>query len=555
MTKARDLSKLLSTSNGKIAGENLDVSFENITDTGTEGTKVASGTTAQRGSTAGQIRFNSETGLAEYYTGTNFKSIDTPPVIISITPTDVDSSSGSSTSFTITGSNFQSGAVIKFIDNSGTVITADTTTVNSSTSITTTKTDSSFSNANEPYDVKIENSSGLIGELADQINVDTAPTWTTASGNIGNVYEGKTANITVSATDAEGDTVSYSETGGTVLSTNNLAINSSTGVISGTAPSVSGDTTINFNLRATANSKNTDRAFNIIIAEELGTATNPATSSAQLYNAGYTTDGDYYYNNDFTGSTTRQCHTRFNTRDGVHWHRWSPQYFGYVPTGHGGGAGNTTFYDYGSPNLTSETLDNSNRDFGYETQSSGQGTSHIWRVGLRISSFNGLYFGAELYEDAHGDSTEFGGGTAGNKGFIGIDHQSTDGGAGNWGQDYAPELIILQTGFDTTRNNNNARNFGAIKFTQDGSNTNYARHSSNTIGGTFGVGGTSGTSQADLWSRYSNTNNTGYLPTNSGNNSHSGTITSNDYFALRIGGWSDNSQILRFRGIFWIGSK
>ena len=45
----------------------------NIVDAGTEGTKVASGTTAQRGSTAGQIRFNSTTGLAEYYTGTAFK--------------------------------------------------------------------------------------------------------------------------------------------------------------------------------------------------------------------------------------------------------------------------------------------------------------------------------------------------------------------------------------------------------------------------------------------------------------------------------------------------
>ena len=59
MARNRDLSKLLSTSNGKIAGTNLDVSFENITDTGTEGTKVAAGTTAQRGSTSGQFRFNS----------------------------------------------------------------------------------------------------------------------------------------------------------------------------------------------------------------------------------------------------------------------------------------------------------------------------------------------------------------------------------------------------------------------------------------------------------------------------------------------------------------
>ena len=67
MTRARDIATLLSTSNGKIAGSNLDVSFENITDTGTEGTRVATGTTAQRGSTAGQLRFNSTTNLAEYY--------------------------------------------------------------------------------------------------------------------------------------------------------------------------------------------------------------------------------------------------------------------------------------------------------------------------------------------------------------------------------------------------------------------------------------------------------------------------------------------------------
>jgi len=56
---------LLDTANGKIAGENLDVSFENISDTGNEGTKVASGTTAQRGSTPGQWRYNSTTGFFE----------------------------------------------------------------------------------------------------------------------------------------------------------------------------------------------------------------------------------------------------------------------------------------------------------------------------------------------------------------------------------------------------------------------------------------------------------------------------------------------------------
>ena len=100
MTKARDISKLLSTANGKIAGENLDVSFENITDTGTEGTRVATGTTAQRGSTAGQIRFNSTTNVAEYYDGTDFKIIETPPSITSIDTSLIDSNSGSTSPIT-----------------------------------------------------------------------------------------------------------------------------------------------------------------------------------------------------------------------------------------------------------------------------------------------------------------------------------------------------------------------------------------------------------------------------------------------------------------------
>ena len=109
MTKARDIA---------------DFKFENIVDTGTEGTKVALGTTAQRGSTAGQFRFNSTTGLAEYYTGTSFKTIDSPPTISSIDVTEVDSQAGGNQTFVITGSNFQSGATVTFVGNSGTNIIA-----------------------------------------------------------------------------------------------------------------------------------------------------------------------------------------------------------------------------------------------------------------------------------------------------------------------------------------------------------------------------------------------------------------------------------------------
>src|SRR6056300_525792 len=171
MTKARDISKLLSTSNGKIAGENLDVSFENITDTGTEGTKVASGTTAERGSTAGQLRFNSDTGLAEYYTGSAFKAIDAPPTVSSVGNTNIEETSiTSGFDLTISGSGFGSGATVKFIGNDGTEYNSPTVTVNSETSISA-RVPTSVTNANEPFDVKVTNVSGLANTLADAFNV------------------------------------------------------------------------------------------------------------------------------------------------------------------------------------------------------------------------------------------------------------------------------------------------------------------------------------------------------------------------------------------------
>ena len=265
MTKARDLSKLLSTSNGKIAGSNLDVSFENISDTGTEGTKVALGTTAQRGSTQGQLRFNSTTGLAEYYDGSQFKSIDSPPTISSIDVTEVDSQAGGNQTIVITGGNFASGATVIFVGNAGTNFNASTVTVDNVSQITAVAPKASFLNAQEPYGVKVTNISGLSATLASQINVDTAPSWSTASGTIATIEDDATGtHATVSATDPDGDTVAYSETT-SVLSGAGFSLNSSTGAITGDPTDVNSATTSTFTLRATANSKTADRSFNIIV--------------------------------------------------------------------------------------------------------------------------------------------------------------------------------------------------------------------------------------------------------------------------------------------------
>jgi len=249
MTKARDIA---------------DFKFENITDTGTEGTRVATGTTAQRGSTAGQLRFNSETGLAEYYTGTAFKPIDSPPTITSVDTSLIDSNSGSTTSIVITGSNFQTGVVVTFIPNSGSNISPNTTTINNANQITVVVTDSNFVNANEPYDVKVENTSGLSSTLFDAINVDTTVAWQTASGSLGSVNDEATGtHFTVSATDADGDTITYSVQSGSLPA--GMSLNSSTGAISGDPTDVSSSTISNFTLRASTPNANADRSFSITV--------------------------------------------------------------------------------------------------------------------------------------------------------------------------------------------------------------------------------------------------------------------------------------------------
>ena len=229
---------------------------------GTGGIKLPVGNSGARVNTTGMLRFNSQLELPEYYNGTTYVAIDSPPTISSVSPTEVASDAGGNETFTITGTRFVSGAVVNFVSHTGTEITASTVTVNSSTQITAVIAKSSFVNAQEPYDVKVTNASGLQALLADQINVDNAPSWTTAAGSLGTIEETATGNhFTVAATDAEGDTVSYSLQSGSL---GGLSLNSSTGVISGDPTDVNADTTNSFTLRATAGSKTADRAFSYV---------------------------------------------------------------------------------------------------------------------------------------------------------------------------------------------------------------------------------------------------------------------------------------------------
>ena len=248
----------------KIPGKGTQDLFTNVSDTGTEGTKVAAGTTAQRGSTTGRWRYNTTTNFFEgRNANASFSTLEPTPTISSVDDTEVDSAGGGNQTIVITGTNFSSGGTITFVGNAGADFNASTTTFNSATQVTAVAPKNSFLNAQEPYKVRFTSSGGVAGISATGlINVDNAPTWTTSAGSLGSISEGATGNhFTVAASDPDSDTIAYSLQSGSLAG---LSLNSSTGVISGDPTDVSGDTTNSFTLRATANGKTADRAFSYI---------------------------------------------------------------------------------------------------------------------------------------------------------------------------------------------------------------------------------------------------------------------------------------------------
>ena len=231
----------------------------NFSDSGTEGTKVASGTTAQRGSTTGQWRYNTTTNKFEGRNNASFVTLEVTPIVSSVDVTEVESAAGGNQTFVITGSNFSAGAVASFVGSDATTFNATTTTVDSTTQITAVVPKNSFVNSKEPYDVKVTSAGGLSGILDNQINVDNAPTFTTSAGSLGSIAIDETGNhFTIAATDPDSDSITFSLQSGALPTGTSI---SSAGVISGTVGGSA--STFSFTIRATAGSKTADRAFTI----------------------------------------------------------------------------------------------------------------------------------------------------------------------------------------------------------------------------------------------------------------------------------------------------
>jgi hypothetical protein len=302
--------------------DSRDITGKNRKFTGTTGVKLPEGTTAQRVDEAGQLRFNSDTNLAEYYDGTDWKSIDAPPTITgftidggaSVTSSPIDNAAGGDATIVISGSNFDttSATVVFEPEAGGSDVTVQTITRTNSSSFTVTVTRSDFLEANDPYAIKLTNGSGLAATLASALDVNQAPTFATAADtNIGTVQNGDTstefdANLTtVAATDAEGDTITHTISAGSLP--NGMSLETD-GTFTGTCSSLpSSLTESTFTVQAATSQYTVTRQFKINgIDSAYVTATGGTVTESGDYKIHtFTSDGTFTVSSggDPSGST------------------------------------------------------------------------------------------------------------------------------------------------------------------------------------------------------------------------------------------------------------
>ena len=251
-----------------------DFTGKNRKFTGTNSIRLPNGTTAQRiGSLAGEIRFNSTINLAEYYTGSEWKAIDSPPTLTGVSVDGrsatntansqyVNVDAGGNVNIVISGTGFDSSNASVTITG-GNTITPVSTTINSSSQITVAVTRSDFSEANDPYTVRVTNPSNLFAELSEVIDATALPVFTTAAGSLGTINQNSSnlsALASAAATDADGDTITFSVVSGSLPA--GLSLNSSSGAITGTPTTIA---TSNFTIRAATSRGNAERAFSITV--------------------------------------------------------------------------------------------------------------------------------------------------------------------------------------------------------------------------------------------------------------------------------------------------
>jgi hypothetical protein len=217
-------------------------------------------TSGRPANATGQPYFNGEAGRLELYTtASGWQNIvQETPGVSSITGT--YSEQANSGVITISGTNFVSGCYATAIGTNGVQVDAGSTTFNSLVQVIATFT--GLSNQYEPYDIKVTNPSNLFGMIPDALYVNASPVWQTSSGSLGTFNEQVSISVSATATDSD-STITYALASGSTLPSG-ITLNSSTGVISGTLPDITTDTTYNFIINASDGLNTIPRSFSIL---------------------------------------------------------------------------------------------------------------------------------------------------------------------------------------------------------------------------------------------------------------------------------------------------
>lgn len=205
----------------------------------------------------GQPYFNATQRRLELYTANGWQNIvSETPSVTGVTGSYLESNS--TNTITIIGTSFSEGCVASAIGTNGVSVEADTTTVTSAIEISAVF--SGLSASYEPYDIRVTNLSNLYGQINNNLYINSTPTWLTSAGNLATVSYGQPISLSVSATDIEGSSVTYSSSNMPAF----LSLNTSTGAITGTGVKVSSSTTHSFAVTASDGANSVSRTFNVI---------------------------------------------------------------------------------------------------------------------------------------------------------------------------------------------------------------------------------------------------------------------------------------------------
>ena len=177
------------------------------------------------------------------------------PTITSIVYTGDDTATSTAGgSVTINGTNFNIGVTVLVANVQATQVTRV-----SATQLTFVAPANTAGN----YILYVVNTDGGVAISVPGIQYSGVPTWNTSAGSLGTPDISTSFTTTIAAT---GDApISYSVVSGALPA--GITLNTSTGVISGTTPSVVSSTTYNFTVRATdPQNQDTDRVFSLTVS-------------------------------------------------------------------------------------------------------------------------------------------------------------------------------------------------------------------------------------------------------------------------------------------------